>query len=54
MENSENDPIKDHLKEDIDVDKAPVPHTVHYFSGNPNVEVTRGIMHLYKDKYVVS
>ena len=28
------------------------PMTIQYCSGNPSVEVTKGIMHLYKDKYV--
>ncbi|XP_047142667.1 BRCA1-associated protein isoform X1 [Hydra vulgaris] len=49
METNKNDSTMEHQKESDDADKCPVPHTVHYFSGNPNVEVTRGIMHLYKD-----
>ena len=26
------------------------PQTIHFYSGNPMVEKTRGILHLYKEK----
>ena len=26
------------------------PHMIHFYSGNPLVEKTKGILHLYKDK----
>ena len=26
------------------------PHAMHFFSGNPSVEKTEGIIHLYKDR----
>lgn len=29
------------------------PHSLRFFSGNPGVETTEGILHLYKDKYVL-
>ncbi len=28
------------------------PNSIRFFSGNPSVETTEGIIHLYKDKYV--
>ena len=28
---------------------AKIPQNVHFFSGNPSVEITEGILHLYKD-----
>ena len=30
--------------------KSKSPLTIQYFSGNPMVEVTKGIMHIFKDK----
>lgn len=39
-------------------DPPPVPSkammSIQYFSGNPSIETTRGILHLYKDKYDLS
>ena len=29
-----------------------LPATMHFFSGNPSVETTEGIIHLYKDRSV--
>lgn len=33
-------------------DRATDLSSIKYFSGNPLVERTQGILHLYKDKYV--
>ncbi len=33
---------------------TPTPNTIHFSSGNPSVEITEGIIHLYKDKSVVT
>ena len=33
---------------------AQLPHTICFFSGNPLVETTEGIIHLYKDRYLCS
>ncbi|CAC5377539.1 BRAP [Mytilus coruscus] len=30
------------------------PHMIHFYSGNPMVEKTRGILHLYKDNQITS
>ena len=29
---------------------AQIPPTIHFFSGNPAVETTEGIIHIYKDR----
>ncbi|XP_070571889.1 BRCA1-associated protein-like [Ptychodera flava] len=31
-----------------------VPSQVHFFSGNPSVEITKGILHLYKETFMTS
>lgn len=30
--------------------KNPNSSSIHFFSGNPMVEVTKGVLHIYKDK----
>ncbi|KAH9525561.1 hypothetical protein Btru_001693 [Bulinus truncatus] len=31
-----------------------MPATVNFFSGNPSVELTKGILYIYKDSYMTS
>jgi len=43
--------VEHRLSESSDGGLVKTPNTIQFFSGNPSVEVTWGIMHLYKDRF---
>lgn len=50
---SESGETREHrISESSDGGLVKTPNTIQFFSGNPSVEVTWGVMHIYKDKYV--
>lgn len=50
-ESAEAEEGREHKLSESNTSDNGSPKTINYFSGNPSVEVTRGIMHLYKDKF---